>query len=32
MITDHTLGVGQVVTLDSDGILARKDEFLAVMQ
>ena len=32
MITDHTLGVGQVVTLDSDGILARKDEFLAAMQ
>ena len=32
MITDHTLGVGQVVTLDSDGILARKDEFLATMQ
>lgn len=32
MITDHTLGVGQVVTLDSDGILTRKSEFLAVMR
>ena len=32
MITDHTLGVGQVVTLDSDGILSRKSEFLSVMR
>lgn len=32
MITDHTLGVGQVVTLDSDSILSRKGEFLAAMR
>ena len=32
MITDHTLGVGQVVTLDSDSIRSRKDEFLAAMK
>ena len=32
MITDHTLGVGQVVTLDSDAIISRKGEFLAAMQ
>ena len=32
MLTGHTLGVGQVVTLDSDRVLRRKDDFLAAMQ
>ena len=32
MISGHTLGVGQLVTLDSAGVLTRKDEFLAAMQ
>ena len=32
MISGHTLGVGQVVTLDSERVLRRSDEFLAAMQ
>ena len=32
MLSGHTLGVGQVVTLDSDRVLRRRDEFLAAMQ
>ena len=32
MLTGHTMGVGQVVTLDSDRVLRRKDEFLAAME
>ena len=32
MLSDHTLGVGQVVTLDSERVLKRSDDFLAAMQ
>ncbi len=32
MISGHTLGVGQVVTLDSARVLRRSDDFLAAMQ
>ena len=32
MLSGHTLGVGQVVTLDSDRVLKRRDEFLAALQ
>ncbi len=32
MISGHTLGVGQVVTLDSERVLRRADDFLAAMQ
>ncbi len=32
MISGHTLGVGQVVTLDSARVLRRADDFLAAMQ
>jgi len=32
MISGHTLGVGQVVTLDSGRVLRRADDFLAAMQ
>lgn len=32
MITGHTLGVGQVVTLDSDRVMKRRDAFLAAME
>ena len=32
MLSGHTLGVGQVVTLDSERVLRRADEFLAAMQ
>ena len=32
MLSGHTLGVGQVVTLDSDRVLRRREEFLAAMQ
>ena len=31
MITGHTLGVGQVVTLDSERVLTRRDAFLHAM-
>ena len=31
MLSGHTLGVGQVVTLDSERVLRRADEFLAAM-
>ena len=32
MISGHTLGVGQVVTLDSDRVLRRRKDFMAAMQ
>ena len=32
MLSGHTLGVGQVVTLDSERVLKRADEFLSAMQ
>ena len=32
MISGHTLGVGQVVTLDSDRVLKRREAFLKAMQ
>ena len=32
MITGHTLGVGQVVTLDSERVLKRREAFLEAMQ
>ena len=32
MLSGHTLGVGQVVTLDSARVLTRADDFLAAMQ
>ena len=32
MLSGHTLGVGQVVTLDSPRVLKRSEEFLAAMQ
>ena len=32
MLSGHTLGVGQVVALDSDRVLRRQDDFLAAMQ
>lgn len=32
MLSGHTLGVGQVVTLDSERVLKRTEEFLAAMQ
>ena len=32
MLSGHTLGVGQVVTLDSERVLRREGEFLAAMQ
>ena len=32
MLSGHTLGVGQVVTLDSDRVLRRADAFLAAMR
>ena len=32
MISGHTLGVGQVVTLDSGRVLRRSDDFLAAMR
>ena len=32
MLSGHTLGVGQVVTLDSERVLRRGDDFLAAMQ
>lgn len=32
MLSGHTLGVGQVVALDSDRVLRRRDDFLAAMQ
>lgn len=32
MIAGHTLGVGQVVTLDSERVMRRKDEFMDAMQ
>lgn len=32
MLSGHTLGVGQVVALDSDRVLRRTDDFLAAMQ
>ena len=31
MLSGHTLGVGQVVTLDSERVMRRKDDFLAAM-
>ena len=32
MLSGHTLGVGQVVTLDSERVLKRENDFLAAMQ
>ena len=32
MLSGHTLGVGQVVTLDSERVLKRRDAFLEAMQ
>lgn len=32
MLSGHTLGVGQVVTLDSERVLRRADDFLAAME
>ena len=32
MLSGHTLGVGQVVTLDSQRVLQRREEFLAAMR
>ena len=32
MLSGHTMGVGQVVTLDSSRVLRRRDEFLSAMQ
>ncbi len=32
MISGHTLGVGQVVTLDSERVMQRRDAFLAAME
>ena len=32
MLSGHTLGVGQVVTLDSARVLKRREDFLAAMQ
>ena len=32
MLSGHTLGVGQVVTLDSERVMRRKADFLAAMQ
>ena len=32
MLSGHTMGVGQVVTLDSDRVLRRRDEFLSAME
>ena len=32
MLSDHTLGVGQVVTLDSERVLRRREEFLDAMR
>ena len=32
MLSGHTLGVGQVVTLDSDRVLRRRDDFLTAMR
>ena len=32
MITGHTLGIGQVVTLDSERVLKRRDALLEAMQ
>ena len=32
MLTGHTLGAGQVVTLDSDRVLRRREDFLAAMR
>ncbi|MBR7188731.1 MAG: putative manganese-dependent inorganic diphosphatase [Clostridia bacterium] len=32
MLSGHTLGVGQVVTLDSDRVMRRRDEFLDAMR
>lgn len=32
MLSGHTLGVGQAVTLDSDRVMRRRDDFLAAMR
>ena len=32
LISEHKLGIGQITSMDSEGLVSRADEFLAVMQ